>query len=92
MRYLDDGMAAIDNNSCKNQICPWGISHSNWLFASSLCRGKRAAALMTLTHSARLNGHDSYAYLKNMLARLPTQKVSELSELLPYNWIPSSKV
>lgn len=92
VRYLDDGMVAIDNNWCENQIRPWAIGRSNWLFAGSLRSGKRAAALMTLIQSARLNGHDPYAYLKDVLTRLPTQRASELTELLPHNWIPASKV
>lgn len=54
VRYLDDGMVAIDNNWCENQIRPWAIGRSNWLFAGSLRSGKRAAALMTLIQSARL--------------------------------------
>lgn len=92
VRYLDDGMVAIDNNWCENQIRPWVIGRSNWLFAGSLRSGKRAAALMTLIQSARLNGHDPYAYLKDVLTRLPTQKTSALTELLPHNWVPASKV
>ncbi len=40
--------------------------------------------------SAKLNGYDSYAYLKDVLARLPTQKDSAIDELLPYNWTPAS--
>ena len=47
---------------------------------------------MTLIQSARLNGHDPYAYLKDVLTRLPTQKASGLTELLPHNWKPASKV
>lgn len=92
VRYLDDGMVAIDNNWCENQIRPWAIGRANWLFAGSLRSGKRAAALMTLIQTARLNGHDPYAYLKDVLTRLPTQKASGLTELLPHNWKPASKV
>lgn len=47
---------------------------------------------MTLIQSARLNGHDPYAYLKDVLTRLPTQKASALTELLPHNWVPAGKV
>lgn len=54
--------------------------------------GQRGAALMTLIQSAHLNGHDPYAYLKNVLTRLPTQKASTLSELLLHNWMPAGKV
>lgn len=44
------------------------------------------AAIMSLIQSARMNGHDSFAYLKDVLARLPTQRAREIGELLPHNW------
>jgi transposase len=72
-RYLDHGAVPIDNNWCENQIRPWAPGRSNWLFAGSLRNGKRAAAIMSLIQSARLNGHDPYAYLTDVLTRLPTQ-------------------
>ena len=50
------------------------------------CAGKRGAAVMSLVHSARLNGHDPYAYLKDVLERLPTQPASRIGELLPHRW------
>jgi len=34
------------------------VGKHNWLFAGSLRAGQRAAAVMTLVNSARLNGHD----------------------------------
>ncbi|WP_421138832.1 transposase domain-containing protein [Pseudomonas sp. NFX15] len=78
----------IDNNWCENQIRPWALGRSNWLFAGSLRSGKRAAAIMSLIQSARLNGHDPYAYLKDVLTRLPTQRASEITALLPHRWAP----
>jgi hypothetical protein len=85
-RYLDDGAVPIDNNWCENQIRPWALGRKNWLFAGSLRSGKRAAAIMSLIQSARLNGHDPYAYLKDVLTRLPTQRASEIEQLLPHRW------
>ncbi|NWN92970.1 IS66 family transposase, partial [Marinobacter adhaerens] len=85
-RYLDDGAVPIDNNWVENQIRPWALGRSNWLFAGSLRSGQRAAAVMTLIQSAKLNGHDPYAYLKDVLTRLPTQKNNAIDELLPHNW------
>src|SRR5690606_21276438 len=35
-RYLDDGSVPIDNNWVENQIRPWALGRSNWLFAGSL--------------------------------------------------------
>ena len=85
-RYLDDGDLPADNNWVENQIRPIAIGRNNWLFAGSLRAGKRAAAVMSLVHSARLNGHDPYAYLKDVLERLPTQPASRVQELLPNRW------
>ncbi|ANN77846.1 hypothetical protein BAU07_12720 [Bordetella flabilis] len=87
IRYLDDGDASIDNNWVENQIRPWASGRSNWLFAGSLRGGKRAAAIMSLIQSARLNGHDPYAYLKDLPTRLPTQKNHQIAELPPHHWI-----
>ncbi|MNB94602.1 Transposase IS66 family protein [compost metagenome] len=87
-RYLDDGAVPIDNNWAENQIRPWALGRKNWLFAGSLRSGKRAAAIMSLIQSARLNGHDPYAYLKDVLTRLPTQRASAIAELLPHRWQP----
>jgi len=89
IRYLNDGAVPIDNNWVENQIRPWALGRSNWLFAGSLRSGQRAAAVMSLVQSARINGHDPYVYLKDVLTRLPTQKASAIDELLPHNWVPS---
>jgi len=43
---------------------------------------------MSLIQSAKLNGHDPYAYLKDVLKRLPNQRASEIAELLPHQWVP----
>jgi transposase len=89
-RYIDDGDLPADNNWVENQIRPIAIGRSNWLFAGSLRAGQRAAAVMSLVHSARLNGHDPYAYLRDILERLPTQPASRIDELLPHRWTPAT--
>jgi hypothetical protein len=90
MRFLDDATLPIDNNWVENRIRPITLGRSNWLFAGSLRAGKRAAAVMSLIQSARLNGHDPYRYLKDVLERLPTQPASRIGELLPHAWAPAS--
>ena len=87
-RFVQDGCLPIDNNWIENQIRRIAIGRSNWLFAGSLRAGQRAAAVMSLIQSAKLNGHDPYAYLKDVLARLPAQKNSRIDELLPHHWTP----
>jgi transposase len=88
-RYLVDGHVPIDNNWLENQIRPWAISRSNWLFAGSLRAGQRAAAIMSLIRSAQLNGHDPYVYLKDVLNRLPTHRADDIATLLPHRWAPA---
>ena len=66
-RYLDDGNLPIDNNWIENQMRPWALGRKNWLFAGSLRSGQRAANIMTLIQSAKLNGLDPYAYCKRPL-------------------------
>jgi len=88
VRFIDDGDLPIDNNWVENQIRPIAIGRNNWLFAGSLRAGKRAAAIMSLVHSARLNGHEPSAYLRDVLERLPTQPASRIDELLPHRWQP----
>jgi uncharacterized protein YbaR (Trm112 family) len=90
-RFLSDGHLPVDNNHIENQIRPIAIGRNNWLFAGSLRAGKRGAAVMSLIQSARLNGHDPYAYLKDVLTRLPTQRASQIHELLPHRWQPQSQ-
>ena len=87
-RFIDDGELPIDNNWVENQIRPIALGRSNWLFAGSLRAGKRAAAAMSLIHSARINGLDPYAYMRDVLERLPLQQASRIDELLRHRWRP----
>ena len=67
-------------------LCAAPHNRNNWLFAGSLRAGQRAAAVMSLIQSARMNGHDPYAYLRDVLERLPTQRASQIGALLPHRW------
>ena len=88
-RFTDDGQLPVDNNWIENQIRPIAIGRSNWLFAGSLRAGQRAAAVMSLVQSARMNGHDPYAYLRDVLTRLPTHRARDIDQLLPHRWQPA---
>lgn len=89
-QYINDADIPIDNNWVENQIRPIAVGRKNWLFAGSLRAGKRAAAIMSLIQTAKLNGLDPYAYLKDVLDRLPTQPYSKIDELMPHRWKPAS--
>ena len=48
--------------------------------------GERSAVLLSLIESAKLNGHDPWAYLKDVFDRLPALKQRDLAQLLPHLW------
>ena len=87
-RYLDDGHVPIDNNAAENAVRPLAVGRKNWLFVGSQQAGERAGVVMSLIESAKLNGHDPWAYLKDVFERLPTLKQRDLTQLLPHNWRP----
>ena len=90
MRFVQDGHVPIDNNHIENQIRPWALGRRNWLFAGSELAGQRAAVITSLLQSAKLNGRDPWAYLKDVLERLPTHLNSRIEELLPHRWQPQA--
>ena len=85
-RFLHDVDVPIDNNCVENRIRPWALGRRNWLFIGSPLAGERAAVVMSLLQSAKLNGHEPWAYLKDAITRLPTQLNSRIEELLPHRW------
>lgn len=89
-RFLADGYLPADNNWIENCIRPIALGRDNWLFAGSLRAGRRAAAIMSLIASAKMNDPDPYAYLRDVLARLPTHPASRIAELLPHGWRSTS--
>lgn len=87
-RYAHSGHLPIDNNPIERLIRPWALGRKNWLFAGSMKAAERAAAIMSLIESAKLNGLEPQAYLTDVLRRLPTQLNSRIHELLPTHWKP----
>ena len=85
-RVLDDGTYPIDNNPAENAIRPIAIGRKNWLFCGSESAGQRAAAIMSLLATAKANGLDPYAWLTDVLTRLPTTLDKHLDSLLPTSW------
>jgi transposase len=84
--FIDNAQVPIDNNWIENQMRPVALGRKNWLFAGSLRAGQRAAAVMSLIQSAKLNGHDPHAYLKDVMEKLPSWPNSRIEELLPHRW------
>jgi transposase len=85
-RFLDDGRICLSNNAAERQLRGIALGRKSWLFAGSDRGGERAAVMLTLIHTAKLNDVDPRAWLADVLARLPDYSARRIDELLPWNW------
>ncbi len=84
--YLDDGRVEIDNNLVENAIRPTAIGKKNWLFMGDADAGERGAIIYTVIESCRRRSIDPYAYLKDVLTRLPKMTNWQIPEIIPSVW------
>jgi len=82
---LRDGRACIDNNAAERAMRPIPLGRKNWLHAGSDAGGERAAAIFSLTETAKLNSLDPEDYLRQVLERIAEHPVKRVHELLPWN-------
>jgi hypothetical protein len=85
-RYLDDGALEIDNNACERALRGIALGRKNWLFAGSENGGRTAATIFTVLASARVHEIEPWAYLRDVLDRMPHVPVSQLDDFLPDVW------
>jgi len=88
-RYTTDGRLEMTNNAVERAIRPLAMTRKNYLFAGSDSGGARAAAMYTLTETAKMNGLNPEAYLRDVLAHIADHPINRIDELLPWNWRPS---
>jgi transposase len=88
--YLDDGRFEIDNNLVENDIRPAAVGRKRWLFIGHPQAGWRSAVVYSVLQSARRRGLNPQLYLTDILARLPSLKITQIRELLPGHWKPPS--
>ena len=84
--YLDHGAYPIDNNPAENAIRPFVIGRKNWLFSQSQAGVRASANLYSLVETAKVNGLEPYAYLRQIFTLLPqAETVEDVEKLLPWN-------
>ena len=90
--YLGDGRVEIDNNPCERAIRPTAVGKKNWLFFGEAGAGQRSAVVYTILESCRRREIDPYAYLREVLTRLPSMTNWQIAELTPEAWARSKRL
>ena len=86
-RFLKDGRVELDTNPVERAIRPVALGRKNHLFAGSDRGGKRWATVCSLIETAKMNGVEPYAYLKDVLQRMVEgHTVNPLDDLMPCAW------
>ena len=88
--YLENGRFEIDNNLVENDIRPTAVGRKRWLFIGHPQAGWRSAVIYSMLISAWRRGLNPQHYLTDILGRLPSTKITEINQLLPGCWQPSS--
>ena len=74
-RYLDDGRIEIDNDAAEREV----------RLAGSDQGGGRAAGMLSLVETDKLNGLDPECYLRDILTRIADHPINRIGDLLPWN-------
>ncbi len=89
--YLHNGLVEIDNNLVENAVRPVALGRKNWLRIGHADAGIRSAIIYSIIESCKRYGINTQEYLCDVLSRLPSMKITEVSELTPKNWIAARK-
>ncbi len=101
-RYTEAGYLSFENNAAERLVKYPAIGRKNYLFVGNARAGRNAANFYSLVTSAKLNGVEPFAWLKDVIERLPNYRKGEafaqstaggpvtseeLDEMLPDHWL-----
>jgi transposase len=85
-RYAETGDLPIDNGRSERALRTVAVGRKNWMFAGSDEGARRAATIYSLLATCRRLEIDSFAYLRDLLQRLPTHPPDDIAALTPLAW------
>lgn len=90
--FLDHPEVPIHNNTSERALRGPVTGRKNWLFAGSEGGAEAAAVHFSIVASCMLAGIDPFAYLRDVLHRLPDAKPSVVKQLTPRAWAQRERV
>lgn len=85
-RYTQAGFLTIDNNVSEREMKKIAIGRKNWLSIGSPRGGQTVAVLLSFTSTCQRLGVEPWAYLQDVLTRLPCLRAERHSDLLLDRW------
>lgn len=85
-RYLEVAQAELDNNSTEHGLRGVVLGRRNWLHVGQEAGGKKAANLFSLMITCKRLKVEPYAYLHDVLRRLPSHPNKDIWQLTPRGW------
>ena len=85
-RYLEVAPAELDNNSTEHALRGVVLGRRNWLHVGQEAGGEKAANLFSLMITCKRLGVEPYAYLHDVLRRLPSHPNKDIWQLTPRGW------
>jgi len=85
-RYLEVAHAELDNNSTEHALRGVVLGRRNWLHVGQEAGGEKAANLFSLMITCKRLGVEPYAYLLDVLRRLPSHLNKDIGQLTPRGW------
>lgn len=88
--YATTAELNIDNNPVENSIRPVAVGRKNYLFAGSHAAAQRAAIFYSLLTTCNNYHINPYEWLHDVLNRIASHPINQITELLPQNWKPKN--
>jgi hypothetical protein len=85
--YLENGCCSFSNNSSERSCKAFVVGRKNWLFSDTTEGADTSALIYSIVETAKANGVNIYHYLKYLLEKTPSDKMTdeELEALSPWN-------
>ena len=92
VRYTEAGFLSIDNNVAEREMKRIAIGRKNWLTVGSPRGGQTAAVLISFTSTCARLEVEPWAYLQDVLTRLPATPAGQFGQFLPDQWQAARRV